>query len=268
MTVPATQPAPTVLTLSELRVGYRGKALLPPIACEMRAGEVWALVGRNGAGKSTLLKTLLGVQAPVGGGFRWRAGARISYVPQRDDVDATIPGRVIDMVRAGVDRGWSFTRPAWQRRFDAQVEQALRDAEIEELQNASFGEISEGQKQRALIARALVGEPEALVLDEPTSAMDPMAEAAMFCLLRELRNRLGLTVLVATHQLRLLPMLATHAIYVDSDDGMVECGVGKKVAAAASFERRYGDAYRSALRSLDDPEGPMAAHEADCHHHD
>ncbi len=255
-----------VLVLEELRVGYDGAAILPPLSCAILPGEVWALIGRNGSGKTTLLRTLLGMQPAVGGTFRWPSRAKVSYVAQREAGDLSVPGRVLDVVKGGLDRGWTFLRPLYRRHFTGALERALHDAECAELVRQQFAELSEGQKQRVLIARALVSEPELIVLDEPTSAMDPMAEASMLCLLRELQRHRRLAVIVASHQLRLLPEVATHAIFVDRVTQEARTGAVADITRDKRFEELYGAAFEAALRAIEDPTGPVQIHTAECEH--
>ena len=107
-----------VLAARALEVGYRGRALLPPVDFEMRPGQLWGLIGPNGAGKTTLLRTLLGLQPRVAGELERGDGVRVAYVPQREDAGPGVPGRAKDVVADGLDRGWSFLDPVahWRRR--------------------------------------------------------------------------------------------------------------------------------------------------------
>jgi zinc transport system ATP-binding protein len=238
----AAAPASPTLEATGLVVGYGGRGILPPIDLAIRPREAWALVGRNGSGKSTLLRTLLGLQPRVSGALERRAGAKVSYVPQRGDYDTSVPSRVVDIVRSGLDRGWSFALPVTPRSAREAVRSALTETRTLELAQRRFAELSEGQKQRVLIARAVVSEPDLVVLDEPTSAMDPMAEEGVFELLGSLRERRGLALLVATHQMALMPRFASHVVLVDADDGLVLAGEVATVMAADAFTLRYGAA--------------------------
>lgn len=240
--------APITLTESEnlmttarlsargLLVGHRGRAILPAATFEVAAGSMCALVGRNGSGKTTLLRTLLGLLPPVGGEVI-RAAGGIGYVAQRSELIDSVPARAIDLVRGGWERGWSFVAPARGR--DRAVDAALRAAGCADVAKARYAELSEGQKQRVLLARALACTPDVLVLDEPSSAMDSEAEAALFDVLDRLRQERGLAVLVVSHQLeRLLPR-ADAAVLVDGESQVVRAMRPEALPADAIFATRY-----------------------------
>ncbi len=226
------------LMCRQLQVGYGNAALLPALDLEVRPGEVWALVGRNGCGKTTLLRTLLGELRPVAGTYDVRAEARLAHVPQRGKHDLCVPARASDMVEAGVDRGWGFLR--WGGR-DERVRRALTDVGAEGLTRERYGHLSEGQKQRVLMARALASDPDVLLLDEPTSAMDPMAEGDIFALVDALRRARELAVVIASHSMAVLPSVATHVVFLDRDDQIAVAGERGAVLDDPRFRQRYGN---------------------------
>ena len=227
-TTTTTRPADVVVTVERLVVGYRGRGILPPIDLVVRRGELWALVGRNGGGKTTFLRTLLGLLPKVAGERRVAPGAAIGYVPQRVETDPAVPARVVDVVRGGVDQGWSFLDPRASRRAAGRVAKAMSDTQTTELAEAQLAALSEGQRQRVHLARALVVDPALLVLDEPTSAMDARAERDAFDLLVRVQRERALAVVVVSHHLSHLATRATHVLYVDAQpsgaDGVVRAG--------------------------------------------
>ena len=233
---------PAALTLDALVVGYQGRPLLPPISAAVRPGELWALIGRNGSGKSTLLKTLLGLLPPVAGTLRWGPAARVAFVPQRGEHEDAMPARALDMVRAGVDRGWSFANPLHVLRRAPVVAHALRQAGAEALADEPFSTLSEGQKQRVWMARALASTPSVILLDEPTSALDAVAERDAFELLDRLRREAGLALVLASHHMAFIPRFATHAILVDRDDQVALAGPSAEVLASPTYRKHYAAA--------------------------
>ena len=229
-----------VVQLTDLVVGYHKRPLLPPLSLQIGPGEQWALIGPNGAGKSTLLRTILGLLPAVGGKVDLDAHANLGYVPQRTSISPHTPARVIDLVRSGIDRGWSFLRPTHIRRSISDIERAMRDADISSLAKQQYPTLSEGQKQRVLVARALASNPELLVLDEPTAAMDIAAEEGVFELLERLREQRQIAVLVVSHHLTVAARHATHAIIVDKDRSYAAAGSMADIAAAEETRARYG----------------------------
>ena len=228
------------VTIEDLRVGYSGVPLLPSIRLAIRPGELWGLIGANGSGKTTFLRTLLGLLPRVGGRLELQPGVTIGYVPQRSDLDLSVPARVVDIVRGGLDRGWSFLLPAIHLRRAGAVERAMRDTETLHLAQTQFARLSEGQKQRVLLARALASDPQVLVLDEPTSAMDIVAERAVFDLIDALRGQRELAIVVVSHHVSLLVSYATHALFLDVDLQLAAAGPLEEVANHEVFARRYG----------------------------
>lgn len=229
-----------LLQTRALKVGYAGRVVLPEVHLAVHPGAFWAVVGRNGSGKTTFLRSALGLLPSLGGDLVRRPGLRIGYVPQRSEVDPTVPARVVDLVRAGRDRGWSFLRPGLGAGAEEAVRRALKDTDLVGLDTRPFSDLSEGQKQRVLMARALVSDPDLLVLDEPTSAMDFIAEQAIYALLERIRHERRLAILMVSHHVPVLAAHATHVLYVDGDDGLVLAGPFPEIVNHPRFQRHYG----------------------------
>ncbi len=227
----------SLLRCQTLEVGYRG-AILPPISFAIEPGEIWALAGRNGSGKTTLMRTALGLLPRIGG--QLERAAEVAYVPQRAQLDPAVPMRVIDYLRAGADEGWSFLDPLHRWRARGRIDEALRETETRDLRGARLEALSEGQKQRVMIARAMVRRPGLMVLDEPTSAMDPLNERAIFELIVRLRDAHGMGVLIASHQMSFLPEHASHSVFVDRERAAVRAGPIGEVLADEAFRHHYG----------------------------
>ncbi|MFN3201283.1 MAG: metal ABC transporter ATP-binding protein [Bradymonadia bacterium] len=244
---------------SGLQVGYRGRAILPSVDLSIEQGQIWAFIGRNGGGKSTLLRTLLGLQPKIAGTLQCPA-CPVSYVSQRGTFDTSVPARAIDVVMAGMDRRWSFLRPRLGRGRSAALH-ALEEVGLPQVARQSFSELSEGQKQRVLMAQALVSEPSLLVLDEPTSAMDVEAERSIFELIAHLVKRHRFAVLIASHQLSFVPEFSSHVALLDRETGVAITGDTTTVMASEIFQSRYGTLIpRSPVDN--DPLG-LAAHHCD-----
>jgi ABC-type Mn2+/Zn2+ transport system ATPase subunit len=189
-----------LVTFTDTTLGYGNRAVLTGLSFQIDEGDFLGLVGPNGAGKTTILRALLGTLRPMSGTVTRVHNMRFGYVPQRDQVDYNFPLKVIDVVMMGrYDRIGLGRRPS-TRDKDAAI-RALDHVGIAGLAHSFLSDLSGGQKQRTLIARALVGEPNVLVLDEPTTGMDLVATTQTLGLIRELHERDRLTVLMVSHAL-------------------------------------------------------------------
>ena len=191
-------------------VGFRydGIPVLEDVNLTVEAGDFLGLIGPNGSGKTTLLRIVLGVLTPTGGRVRlfgtspadFREWHRVAYVPQRALLDPALPATVQEVVATGLVPSLGlFGRAGAPGR--ARVREALGLLGIEAHARTRIGALSAGQQQRALIARALVLEPELLLLDEPTGGVDPEAQAGFHALLRHLNRDRRVTLILVSHDI-------------------------------------------------------------------
>jgi zinc transport system ATP-binding protein len=188
-----------LLTLEDVDVRFGRVAALESVSLAVGAGEIVTVVGPNGAGKSTLLRVALGLQRPSGGAVRLKPGARIGYVPQRLVVDDALPLTVRRFLGLAAPRGGAL------------IERALAETGVAELADMPVQVLSGGEFQRVLLARALIREPDLLVLDEPVQGVDVSGQAALYDLIRRIRDRHGCGVLLVSHDLHLV-MAATDRV--------------------------------------------------------
>lgn len=222
-----------------LQVGYRGRPILPPIDLRLGAGEFWVVLGRNGSGKTTWFRTILGLQPPVAGRIARPSGTAISYIPQHATLDPLFPLSARDVVRLGAERGGSFLR--WPAPGQARVEPALDRVGALDIADRPYRDLSEGQKQRVLLARLAASEPDVALLDEPTSAMDVIAERNAFAFLDGLRHERDTSVVVVSHYMDIAREFATHAIFLDRETETVFVGPLDQVLEHPQYRRTYGD---------------------------
>ncbi|MEU9842370.1 metal ABC transporter ATP-binding protein [Actinomadura sp. NPDC048032] len=199
-----------------------GRAVLADVDLRVEAGDVLAVLGPNGAGKSTLVKALLGL-VPLAAGrteifgeppARFRNWRRVGYVPQRLPMGGGVPATVREIVASGRVARRSRWRPAplADRAADrAAVDRALETVGLAGRARDSAHLLSGGQQQRVLIARALAGEPDAFVMDEPTAGVDAGSQAALASALDELA-RAGRTVVLVAHELGPMEPLVTRTV--------------------------------------------------------
>jgi zinc transport system ATP-binding protein len=195
---PARTPA-TLVTAEDLEVRFGATLALTQVELTVEAGEVVTLIGPNGAGKSTLVRAVLGLIAPSAGRVWRRPGLRIGYLPQRMTIDPVLP--------LTVGRFLSLARPASSHEISAALERVAAAA----LLGQSIHDLSGGEFQRVLLARALMRDPELLVLDEPVQGVDFAGQIALYELIGQLRQDLGLGVLMVSHDLHVV-MAATDRV--------------------------------------------------------
>ncbi|MFC4051134.1 metal ABC transporter ATP-binding protein [Actinomadura syzygii] len=211
------------------RVRRDGRDVLSGVDLRVEPGDVLAVVGPNGAGKSTLVKALLGL-VPLAGGrveiygvppARFRGWRRIGYVPQRLPMGGGVPATVREVVmsgRVGRTSRWLPSLFADRAADRAAVDRALETVGLAERARESSHLLSGGQQQRVLIARALAGEPDVLVMDEPTAGVDARSQAALASALRGLADA-GKTIVLVTHEFGPMEPLITRT--VELRDGRV-----------------------------------------------
>lgn len=195
---------PPLLGLNGASAGYDGLAVLHGVDLLLRRGEFVGIVGPSGSGKTTLLRTLLGQTQRLAGSVDehprdGRRGLQIGYVPQVESVDWNFPITLEQVVLLGRWResGW---RPWSSRRDRKLAHQVLERLGIDHLAKRPIRALSGGQQQRAFIARALIGDPDVVLLDEPTSGVDIKTRHDVMHLLSDL-NRAGVAIVLTTHDL-------------------------------------------------------------------
>jgi zinc transport system ATP-binding protein len=201
-----------VVTLEDVSFDYDGVPVLEGVDLTVARREFLGLVGPNGGGKSTLLKIVLGLLEPsrgrvtVLGSPPAASGQRVGYVPQYPTFSRRFPISVRDCVALGrLGRSRAFGGFTAEDR--ARAARAMAETEVAELAGRPIGTLSGGQMQRALIARALVAEPEVLLLDEPTANIDQRGETEIYDLLKVLTQRL--TVIVVSHDVGFISRYVT-----------------------------------------------------------
>ena len=167
------------------------------VSVDIKKGEILALVGSNGSGKSTLMKGMLKLMPFTCGEMERKSGLRIGYMAQMHTAVRDFPATAREVVLSGT-RQARFS-PFYTKQQKADAEEAMRLMEINDLAAQHIDNLSGGQLQRVLLARALAGKPELLVLDEPCSALDPGTTHALMELFTRLRDEQGVSIVISTH---------------------------------------------------------------------
>ena len=181
-----------LITTQKLVLNFGNRKILDNVNIAVREREIVTVIGPNGAGKSTLVRVLLGLERETSGSITRRDGLRVGYVPQRFPVTANVP--------LSVRRLLTLTYHA----SNAELHQALAETGIEHLVDARVAELSGGELQRALLARALLRKPELLVLDEPVQAVDFNGELKLYELISGIRKSRGCGILMVSHDLHMV----------------------------------------------------------------
>jgi len=212
-----TEPSGSGFPLLEARnitFGYDREVVLDGVSLAIQPRDFLAIIGPNGGGKTTLVKVLLGLLKPWSGEVvhhpadptSGRSG-RLGYVPQFSTFDKTFPLRVSDVVLMGRLGSRGLLRP-YTRRDRADAEEVLARLGLSDLAGAHVSEISGGQLQRVLIARAIVSDPEILFLDEPTASIDAESRGTLGELLADLNQRIPIVVI--THDVTSFAPMVTN----------------------------------------------------------
>lgn len=192
--------AEPLIAVDGLTVRFGDLVTLDAVDLSIRPGEIVTVIGPNGAGKTTLLRVLLGLMRPDAGKVSRRKGLRVGYMPQHIAIDDTLPLTV----RRFLDLGG---RVAQGRRREA-----LERVGVRRLLDHPLQRISGGEMQRVLLARALLRQPELLVLDEPAQGLDVVGQADLYELIGQLRGELGCGVLMVSHDLHLVMAAADSVV--------------------------------------------------------
>ena len=194
--------------LEGVGVSYGEVRVLDGINLTVEPGDFLGIIGPNGSGKTTLLRVMLGLLEPQEGSVRlfgqppgaFREWRRLGYVPQRAALDPSLPVTVQEVVASGLVASLGLLQPIG-RAEKARVTEALARVGMEAHARARIGALSTGQQQRVLIARALVSDPELIILDEPTGGVDPEAQTSFYAMLQHLNREREVTLVLVSHDI-------------------------------------------------------------------
>lgn len=189
-----------LIEAKDVSLKFDARAGIEHVTIAIRAGEIVTLIGPNGAGKSTLVRILLGLLRPDSGEVQRKSDLRVGYVPQNLAADPTMPMTVTRFLRMAASVN------------DKIVGDILAEVGADALAEAALEDLSGGELQRVHLARALLREPDLMVLDEPTQNVDFSGQAELFSLIAELRDRRRCGVLIISHDLHLVMSKTDHVL--------------------------------------------------------
>lgn len=252
-------PGMSLIAAEHICVRYGTDEVLHDVTLKIAAGEIVTILGPNGSGKSTLLRALLGIVPVAEGRILRQAGLRLGYVPQRLQIDRAMPMTVRRFLSLPV------------RVTDAAAETALTRVGMAGQGAEQMTSLSGGQLQRVLLARALLADPQILMLDEPTQGLDQQGEAGFYRLIEEVRRDTGAAVLMVSHDLHVVMAASDRVICLN---GHICCeGTPRVVSTAPEYRALFGLGTQGALALYQhvhdhDHADPIDHHHDHHHHHD
>ena len=223
-----------MIDVSSLSVRFGEHQILDNISFHCPRRSLLAVMGPNGSGKSTLLRTIAGLVVPTDGSIRVSTDT-VGYVPQIKAIDRTFPARAIELVATALKRSW----PSGLSDEDRHVAlQAMKQVGAEELADRSIGVLSGGEVQRIYLARAIIRQPEVLLLDEPETGVDSPGTKDLHALLDEYREKTEACIVMVTHDWEVAFHHATHVALLNGR--LMSFGMPRDALSETAVRETFG----------------------------
>lgn len=246
-----------VVEFENVSFSYGGALVLDNISFTVNKGDLLGMIGPNGAGKTTLFSCMLGLLGGYRGSIRIfgedirknrKALSKVGYIPQRKNIDRNFPATVEEIVSLGI------TSSKKDRSDKERITAALETVGLSALHDRKIGELSGGQQQRVLIAKAIVNEPELLILDEPATGIDLETQNKFYSLLKQLNQENRLTMIWSSHDLDAVNRLATSVACINRS--MFFHGQAHEFFENADLLKAYSESSMQAHMHMHDHEHP------------
>lgn len=205
----------SIIKVKALSVSYEGKKVLENISFDVQEGDFLVIFGENGSGKSSLIKTILSLKEPSGGEIEFLGDLcpyEIGYLPQTSQAQRGFPASVREVVLSGCLNKMGM-RPFYSKKEKALAEEKMKLLDIQSISGECFRNLSGGQMQRVLLARALCSAGRVLLLDEPTSGLDPSKTADFYEMICRI-NASGTAVIMVSHDVHSALSVAKHVLHI------------------------------------------------------
>ena len=243
----------SLVQVEGLSVRYGARTALSRVSLRVEPSEIVTIVGPNGSGKTSLLRAIIGAIKPFQGRVVQESSLKIGYVPQKLHIDETLPITVSRFLKlsGGVTA--------------ADIDYTLTQAGVPELEKAQLSQLSGGQFQRVLLARALIAKPDLLLLDEATQGLDQRGSASFYQQIETVRQNTGCAVLMISHELHVVMSASDRVICLN---GHVCCeGTPAVVASAPEYRALFGTGTGGALALYRHEHDHSHDHADHCHDH-
>lgn len=213
----------SAISTQNLTITLGRHTVIDSAAFEINREDFVCVVGSNGAGKSTLIKTILGLVKPTSGKISYGKNVKkttIGYLPQEPKIEQNFPATVFEIVLSGT-LGRLKTKPFYRKKDKIRADSCLKTLNIEDLKYYSFSNLSGGQKQKVLLARALAATSNLLILDEPSNNLDHESRADLYQTLKDLNSNNSLTIIMITHDLDADDLIGNKVLAIKN--GKIKC---------------------------------------------
>lgn len=212
---------------------------LKQISLQVFPKEIVTLIGPNGAGKSTLLKILLGLIKPTHGKVSRQKNLKIGFMPQKIQIDPTLPMTVERFLQLGLSNPSLIDRFFKREYSNTLIQKTTQDLDIADLLKHPIQKVSGGEMQRILLARALIREPQLLVLDEPVQGVDLQGQTEIYDYINKIRNEYGCGILMVSHDLHIVMKHTDEVLCINQH--MCCSGHPQNVSQSSEFQALFGD---------------------------
>ena len=210
-----------IFECKDVTLGYENKVVAKNLNFKIDQGDYLCVVGENGTGKSTLIKTLLGLIKPLNGeviaNVQGKNHKGVGYLPQQTQAQKDFPASVWEVVLSGVLNN-DHRCPFYNKKDKAEAEKNMEKLNILDLKKRCYRELSAGQQQRVLLARALCATDSVLILDEPVTGLDPAASMELYETIKDLNKKENVTIIMVSHDIKNALNYATHILHLEQEN--------------------------------------------------